>query len=207
MKEINKFDIKAKGWDKSKRRIEMNKIFNEKINEKYKFSNKEIVIDYGAGTGNLGLRLAPKVKKIYFVDPSQGMLDQLLKKALQKDIKNIELVKNDHISTEQITKKIDLIVSAMALHHVNDLEKLIFETSKVLSENGKIFLFDLDEEDGSFHDGDFDGHYGISRNYLQKKLSENGFSNIEFEDIYLIKKTRDREVKEYNIFMCSAKYN
>jgi ubiquinone/menaquinone biosynthesis C-methylase UbiE len=201
-----KFDKKAKDWDKSQRRIEMNIAFKSKIEEKYKFNEEDIVIDYGAGTGNLGLNFASKVKKIYFIDPSKGMLEQLSEKASKFRIENIELLQNDHINEFQIKEKIDLIFSAMALHHVKNLEKLVMEISKVLSDKGQIFLFDLDEEDGSFHDGDFDGHYGIPREKLEKILIEKGFSEIVFEDVYLVKKKRNEEEKQYNVFMCWARY-
>ncbi len=47
-------------------------------------------MDYGTGTGNIALRIAPQVKKIIAVDSAKGMLEVLKEKLLADGITTIE---------------------------------------------------------------------------------------------------------------------
>ena len=45
----------------------------------------------------------------------------------------------------------DLIVSAMAFHHIKDTFPMLSILKEKLNKNGILAIIDLDEEDGSFH--------------------------------------------------------
>jgi len=47
--------------------------------------------------------------------------------------------------------KYDLIINAMAMHHVEDTDNMLSAFSAHLKTGAKIALADLDKEDGSFH--------------------------------------------------------
>lgn len=51
---------------------------------------KDSVLDVGCGPGTIGLALAPKVKHVYGLDYSQGMLDAMMHNAVDLQITNIE---------------------------------------------------------------------------------------------------------------------
>ncbi len=50
----------------------------------------DTVLDVGCGPGTIGLALAPKVKKVYGLDYSQGMLDAMLENAVELKVSNVE---------------------------------------------------------------------------------------------------------------------
>ncbi|NIV32583.1 MAG: methyltransferase domain-containing protein, partial [Anaerolineae bacterium] len=68
-----------------------------------------------------------------------------------------------------LERQFDLIVSAMALHHVEDTERLLQRFHQHLSPGGGIALADLDQEDGSFHPPEVEGvfHDGFDRTALE----------------------------------------
>jgi len=49
------FDIKSKDWDNNKRREEMNQNILNYLNKNINLNNKDILMDYGCGTGNIGI--------------------------------------------------------------------------------------------------------------------------------------------------------
>ena len=48
------------------------------------------VLDVGCGPGTIGLALAPKVKQVYGLDYSQGMLDAMLENAAELQLNNVQ---------------------------------------------------------------------------------------------------------------------
>lgn len=51
---------------------------------------EDTVLDVGCGPGTIGLALAPKVKHVYGLDYSQGMLDAMMQNATELQTNNIE---------------------------------------------------------------------------------------------------------------------
>ncbi len=80
------------------------------------------VLDFGAGTGLISAYVAPRVNKIVAVDTSEAMLAALAAK--QELSGKVETVCAD-ITKSPLGKRFDLVISAMAMHHVPDTAKLI----------------------------------------------------------------------------------
>ncbi len=51
---------------------------------------EDTVLDVGCGPGTIGLALAPKVKQVYGLDYSQGMLDAMMENAAELQVDNVE---------------------------------------------------------------------------------------------------------------------
>lgn len=157
------------------------------------------VMDFGAGTGLISSHVAPLVNKIVAVDISKAMLDRLiLKPELQG---KVEVVCQD-ITDKPMDTQFDLIMSAMALHHVEDTQKLMNTFSRHLKPGAKVALADLDKEDGSFHPEGTEGifHPGFERDELQTFLENDGFDDIQFFTAHIIRK----EDKQYPVFLVIA---
>ena len=160
------------------------------------------VMDFGAGTGLVCSQVAPLVEKIYAVDISASMLEQLAAKpALQGKVEPI----CQNILETPLGKKVDLIMSAMAMHHVDDTEKLLQTFAAHLESGGLLALADLDSEDGSFHPADVEGvfHQGFDREALRALLEKEGFEAIEFTTATSV----SRDEKRYPIFLVTATKN
>ena len=102
-------------------------------------------------------------------------------------------------------KKFDMIFSQMALHHVQDIEKILKRFKKMLQKGGKLALADLYTEDGTFHDVLFDGHNGFDPNFLVTLLKKNGFKNTQHKKVFTIKKDLgEQTLKAYPVFLLTA---
>ncbi|MCO4762091.1 MAG: class I SAM-dependent methyltransferase [Myxococcales bacterium] len=157
------------------------------------------VMDFGAGTGLLAAALAPRVARIWAVDVSATMLDALAAKPELRG--QVEPVCQD-ILAEPLKQQFDLIVSAMAMHHVADTEALLAQFAGHLKGGGRIALADLDQEDGSFHPPTIEGvfHPGFDRERLRGLLLAAGFVDIAFTTALEVSK----EGTTYPIFLVTA---
>jgi len=193
------FNDKAKDWDTSERKLLMSSAVGSSIIKHVPLTQQMNVMDFGAGTGLVCSHLVPFVNKISAVDISQAMLDKLTTKSELQD--KVEAVCQD-IICNPIDKKFDLIVSAMALHHVEDTNSLLHSFALHLKTGGKVALSDLDKEDGDFHPEGSEGifHFGFERDALQAALENNGFHDIQFFTIHTINKG----TKLYPMFMVVA---
>lgn len=195
------FDIKSKDWDNNKRREKMNKNILNYLNKNINLNNKNILMDYGCGTGNIGINFYNKVSKLIFMDTSEGMLDVLKNKLNQLKINNFEIIKGDITENNENIPNLDIVISSMVFHHIDNIDDTINKIYNKLNPNGKIVLIDLDIEDGSFHSGEFNGHKGFEREYIENIFKQNHFKNIKIEDLYHMEKIVDNgEIKSFSIF-------
>lgn len=177
------FKEKAKDYDAEQWAQEMSPVIGELILSKVPIHNQMHVMDFGAGTGLISSRVAPKVDKITAVDISEAMLKKLTAKP---ELENKVTALCQNIMTHPIDHQFDLIMSAFAMHHVEDTNKLIQSFSNHSKTGAWIALVDVDEEDGSFHGKDNQGvfHCGFNREELKALLRTHSFDNIEFVTAY-----------------------
>lgn len=194
------FEAKAKDWDASDRRTKLASAISSSILEHVHLNKRMTVLDFGAGTGLITAQIAPRVNRIVAADTSQAMLDKLDSKPELKE--KVETVCRDLLDNP-LDVRFDLIVSAMAMHHVEDTSKLIQIFSEHLNDSGIIALADLDKEDGSFHPADTQGvfHFGFDRAELRTLLENQGFKQVGFFTAHTIK----GEEKDYPIFLVTAR--
>ena len=196
------FNEKSKDWDANEMRKMLSSAIGSSIIEQVSLHDQMSVMDFGAGTGLISSQVAPLIKKIVAVDISEAMLNKLVSKPELQG--KVEIVCQDIID-KPIAEKFDLIMSAMAMHHVKDTPRLIQRFSELLSPQAFIALADLDKEDGSFHPEDTEGvfHLGFKRNELQIILEKYGFREIQFITAHTIRKKE----KKYPIFLVTARKN
>ena len=194
------FEAKAKDWDANDRRTKLASAIGSSILEHVHLDKQMTVLDFGAGTGLITAQIAPRVNRIVAADTSQAMLDKLGSKPELKE--KVETVCRDLLDNP-LEVRFDLIVSAMAMHHVEDTSKLIQIFSEHLNDSGIVALADLDKEDGSFHPADTQGvfHFGFDRAELHTILESQGFKQVEFFTAHTIK----GEEKDYPIFLVTAR--
>lgn len=193
------FNEKAKTWDANEMVKQLSSAVGSSILEHISLNPQMNVMDFGAGTGLISSHVAPLVNKIVAVDISEAMLDKLITKPeLQGKVEAV----CQNILDKPLTKQFDLIMSAMAMHHVEDSNKLIQTFSQHLISGAVLALADLDKEDGSFHPADVEGvfHSGFERDKLKLLLESHGFEDIHFFTAHTVVK----DDKEYPIFLVIA---
>lgn len=193
------FNEKAKDWDVNEMVLQLSQATGSAILDNVTLNDHMQVMDFGAGTGLITSHVLPHVENITAVDVSAAMLEQLTAKPEFEG--KVSAVCQD-ITKEPLNQKFDLIMSAMAMHHVEDTNLLFQRFGDMLDAGAKIALADLDAEDGSFHPEDIEGvfHQGFEREHIQKLLEQNGFKNIQFVTAHTVNK----EKKNYPIFLVTA---
>ena len=106
------------------------------------------------------------------------------------------------ITKQPLEEKFDVIMSAMAMHHVEDTDLLMQRLFEHLKPDARLALVDLDAEDGTFHPADIEGvyHDGFDREELKTIMEKNGFKDIKFVTAHTV----DKEEKKYPIFLVTA---
>ena len=169
------------------------------IAERVELHDRLAVMDFGAGTGLVTGRIADKVGRVTAVDVSRSMLDKLAEKpALQG---KVEIV-CQNILDRKLDRRFDLIVSAMAMHHVQDTDALIGSLADHLGPGGRVALADLDAEDGQFHPPDAPEvhHAGFDREALRQLLENHGLRDVDFTTAVTVQ----RDGRPYTVFLVVA---
>ena len=194
------FEAKAKDWDANERKTKLASAIGSSILEHIQLHDQMTVLDFGAGTGLICAQIAPRVNRIVAADTSKAMLEKLETKPELKG--KVDIVCQDLLDNPLDTR-FDLIVSAMAMHHVENTSKLIQRFHEHLNDSGIVALADLDQEDGSFHPADTQGifHFGFDRAKLGTMLESHGFKQVEFFTAHTI----NGEEKDYPVFLVTAR--
>ncbi|MHC1779034.1 MAG: methyltransferase [Bacteroidales bacterium] len=198
------FHNKADNWD-TPMKLEMADNFIMEMFKSISFNKDQKVLDFGCGTGLAGLRIAPLVKSIVFMDISRKMLDVLATKIggddeNYKGINGKATIINGGIE-KYTTDDIDVIFSLMALHHIEDTQAVFEHISTILKPGGFLVIGDLKEEDGSFHGDERVPHNGFDVDTLASQV-ENSDMEIILADTY---NTLNKNGKEYDQFILIAR--
>jgi putative AdoMet-dependent methyltransferase len=193
------FDEKAAEWDADERRKQLAAAIGSSILAHVALHERMEVLDFGAGTGLISASIAPRVQRIVAVDTSEAMLAALTAKPELRDTVETRCVDITH---HPLDARFDLVVSAMAMHHVPDTAALLQTFADHLKPGGRLALADLDTEDGSFHPDEAAGvfHHGFDRGELQTTLASRGFEQIRFYTAHTVSK----DGREYPIFLVTA---
>ncbi len=200
----NHFDQAASEWDKKKRRQELAKSIAENI-ARLPLNDTMTAMEYGCGTGLVGLALAPRIGMLTAVDTSAGMLEVLNEKIKEIGLANVTSKRLD-LTEEAFEDRFDLIFSAMTLHHIENTELILSKLCRLLNKNGYLAIADLDKEDGSFHSaGAGEKHHGFDRNALAEIIRKNGLSSLHFKTVHTVNRTGDDgTARSYPVFLMTA---
>ncbi|MBK7076362.1 MAG: methyltransferase domain-containing protein [Myxococcales bacterium] len=157
------------------------------------------VMDFGAGTGLVCAHVAPHVATVYAVDISEAMLAQL---AAKPELRGKVEIRCQDILERPLDHPVDLIISAMAMHHVADTDRMLRAFAAHLVPGGRLALADLDVEPSTFHPHDAVGvfHHGFDRADLGRRLAGAGFTAIEFATATQVVK----DDRRYDVFLVTA---
>lgn len=197
------FDERASTWDDDPARVDRARASASAIRASVALGSSTRLLEYGAGTGLTSQALADHVGPITLAEPSEGMravlADKVAARTLPLDTRIWDL---DLTIDEAPDEHFDLVVTVMTLHHIGDLAPVLAGFARLVAGGGHLCVVDLEEEDGTFHDGDadFEGHHGFGRAALGEKLETAGFRDMHFQRIHEIVK----DGATYPLFLMTA---
>ena len=194
------FKAKAAQWD-SPDKIEMTKKFLSEMLFNVNPMSSWKAMELGAGTGLVGLYVEPLVAKVVLVDTSESML-KVLKQKLHGESK-VEITHGEVFAYNK--QDIDFVFSAMAFHHLTDVEKTLAHLATITKLGAWIVVGDLVTEDGSFHGFEPIPYCGFDTDVLSKQFVQAGF-DVKLVKIYnTIVRSSDTSNSSYDQFMLIAK--
>lgn len=194
------FAEKSRDWDERPAPLQISQAVGRLL-ETLDWDTSMSVMDFGAGTGLIAATVAPLVSRIVAVDTSPSMLEAL---AAKENLQGKVECRCQDILESPLEERFDAVVSAMALHHVEDTEAAAARFAEQLKPGGLLALADLDREDGSFHQPGTEGvfHHGFDRAALHSTLAAAGFEEVQFVTALEIQKEGKGP---YSVFLVTAR--
>lgn len=199
------FDSVADEWDANLSKVDRAKVTANKI-KGINFNSYNSCVDFGSGTGLLGVQLQDTFTMVHLVDSYKEMLKVADNKLADAKITNIETHHIDKLS--DLESKHSAIFTLMALHHIDNINGFFIDAYEVLEENGTLIIADLYKDNGSFHNhnSSFHGHHGFDVQELSNLAESFGFKVEKVEQYYEIEKENaEGEIISYPLFMFVAR--
>lgn len=200
----NDFDARARTWDEDATKAERARRVAEAIASRVPSLSARSVLEYGAGTGLLGLALQPLVAEVTLADSSREMLAVAGEKIASRGIRNARTLLLDLAAGPPPDRQFDLVCTLMTLHHIPDTDRILSAFHRLLRKAGALCISDLDREDGSFHGPGFSGHNGFDRGDLRARLARSGFREVRFETVHEVEKRSAAGTRRYPLFLAVA---
>jgi ubiquinone/menaquinone biosynthesis C-methylase UbiE len=202
---MSQFDARAATWDDDPAKRDRARVVADAIRAAVPVTPRTTVLEYGCGTGLLGLALAPSVAHVTMADSSDGMLEVLRRKLEAGAARNATALRLDLEHDPLPADRYDLVCSLLTLHHVHDLDPVLRGLRAALTEGGTLCVADLDAEDGSFHGHGADVHQGFDRAALAERLRAAGFATPDFTTVHEIERGSGEATRRYGVFLAVAR--
>lgn len=203
------FDQAAATWDDKPARIALMKAVGDAILREVRPTPETSVLDYGCGTGLVGLFLLPHVGQVTGADSSSGMLEVLQQKITSGGLANMRTLRLDLERDPLPAARYDLIVSNMTLHHIADTGRILGAWYQLLNPQGALCVADLDTEPGLFHDPAVAHrvpHHGFNRGDLMALMTRIGFQRTNDVTAHSIRKPVNGGVeRDFPVFLITAR--
>lgn len=194
------FDDRAADWDSDPDKVARAREVATAVRAAVAMPPGARLLEYGAGTGLVSQELRQHVGPIVLADNSSGMRKVILEKIDAGVLDGAQVWDLDLEQDAVPDEHFDLVITSMVMHHVRDLPRVLAGFAALLRPGGHLCLADLDREDGSFHQGDFDGHHGFDRAELTAQLKQAGFPRVTISDCTTIVK----QETSYSVFLATA---
>lgn len=188
MGNTEKFQMMAHQYDTADRIVNA-KLSADMIREAFdaKEAKGKNAMDFGCGTGLVGLSLLDVFDSMTFLDTSSNMLEIVAKKVeanmdgASSDQNRIKLLCVDLEADNAIEGSWNVIFMVQVLLHVSDPMALLAKLYRHISPSGKLIIIDFDENEAVKSDL---VHAGFNQTVLAKGLEQLGFKGITSKTFY-----------------------
>ncbi|WP_342558524.1 class I SAM-dependent methyltransferase [Metasolibacillus sp. FSL K6-0083] len=180
MGNIDIFEMIASSYDTSER-TEIAKLAANAIRERLVNATTKDAIDFGCGTGLVGMYLLNDFQSVLFLDASQNMVKQIQQKITEFDIQNASTLCVDIENESTKNLQVDCIFMAQVLLHIENTEFVLSKLYEMLKADGHLFIVDFDKNGNITSDM---VHNGFEQKRLAELLAKIGYNNIQSKTFY-----------------------
>ncbi|MFT4006683.1 MAG: class I SAM-dependent methyltransferase [Lacrimispora sp.] len=180
MGNTDKFEMIADIYDTSER-IQIAKVSADAIREYLIDTKNKNAIDFGCGTGLVGMNLLNDFNSVLFLDTSQNMINQIKQKISDSKAGNAAVLCFDFEKNNISDLHADYIFMAQVLLHIKDVESVLSRLYQVLNENGHLLITDFDKNEKVASDM---VHNGFDQMELANRMAKIGYRNIQSKTFY-----------------------
>lgn len=180
MGNTDKFEMIANRYD-TVERIQIAKVSSDAIGEYLVDAKSKKAIDFGCGTGLVGMNLLNDFNSMLFMDTSQNMISQVNQKISKFNIKNVDTLCFDLEKEDQWDLHADYIFMAQVLLHINDVELVLSRLYDVLNPGGHLLIVDFNKNEEIVSDM---VHNGFDQAKLADIMTKIGYRDIQSKTFY-----------------------
>lgn len=180
MANTDKFEMIANMYD-TPERIQIAKVSSEAIREYVVDAKSKNAIDFGCGTGLVGMNLLNEFHSMLFLDTSQNMIHQVKQKISDLNIRNADTLCFDFEQEGLSDLHADYIFMAQVLLHIPDVEFVLSKLFDVLNDGGHLLIVDFNKNENIVSDI---VHNGFHQDELSGMMTKIGYKNIQSKTFY-----------------------
>ena len=175
MANTEQFERMAARYDNAER-MNTAQLAAEAIRKMLGDTNSQKAMDFGCGTGLVGLELVNEFKEMVFVDTSANMLEQVQLKITAGNIQNASVMQLDLESEQVQSIKFDCIMMTQVLLHIPSYQEVLSKLYDMLSAKGQLIIVDYNQNPLVTNDKI---HPGFEQEHLKGVLETIGFQTVE----------------------------
>ena len=180
MGNTDQFEMIADRYD-TPERVQIAKASSDAIRESLVDAKTKNAIDFGCGTGLVGMNLLQDFNSVLFLDTSQNMLHQIRRKIFNAKIKNADTLCFDFEKGGRPDLHTDYIFMTQVLLHIHDVEFVLSRLYEVLNESGHLLIVDFNKNENIISDM---VHNGFDQMELTAVMTKIGYRNIQSRTFY-----------------------
>lgn len=180
MGNTDKFEMIANIYDTSER-VQIAKVSSDAVREYLVDTKSKNAIDFGCGTGLVGMNLLNDFNSMLFLDTSQNMINQIKQKIADFNIRNVDTLCFDFEKEDRSNLHADYIFMAQVLLHINDVELVLSKLYDVLNVGGHLLIVDFNKNEKIVSDM---VHNGFDQVTLTDIMAKIGYRNIQSKTFY-----------------------
>ncbi|NTW05830.1 MAG: class I SAM-dependent methyltransferase [Peptococcaceae bacterium] len=174
------FDAIADKYE-SCERIEITEIISKVIREYIVDGKAKNAIDFGCGTGLIGMSLINDFQSMIFLDTSQNMLEKIKQKIADFNIRNADTLCFDFETAFRADIPADYIFVVQVLLHIENVELVLSRLYELLNPEGHLLIVDFNKNEEVISDK---VHNGFDLEMLIELMTKIGFKEIESKTFY-----------------------
>lgn len=180
MANTDKFDMIASMYD-TPERIHIADISSDAIRAYIRDGKQKTAIDFGCGTGLVGMKLLDEFKSMLFIDSSSNMISQVQHKIEQQCISNAETLCFDAEQNDLVSLRADYIFMVQVLLHIPDVQILLSRLLQTLNDGGHLLIVDFDKNEAIASEH---VHNGFHQKQLSGLMTAIGYRNTQSQTFY-----------------------